>query len=130
MTTKKTASPRPKGIYYIAGDELAFETAVKALTEIGKIETGDGASLYTKKETTRGESVRVLEVPLSVIRGMRSWNRRGKETSALVFTAYQLLDNNLLRQLNEKTLKDEAPVKKARKMIENLPQRSALAARR
>lgn len=126
----KKAAPRPKGIYYIKGDALAFETAVKALTEIGKIETGDGASLYTTKETTRGESVRVLEVPLSIIRGMRSWNRRGKETSGLVFAAYQLLDNNLLRPFKERTLKDETPMKKVRNAIKNLPRRSALAARR
>ncbi len=129
MATKKTV-PRRIGIYYIEGDELTFQTVGRALTEIGKIETGDGASPYISKETTRGKSVRVLEVPLSIIRGMRNWNRRGKENSTLVFTAYQLLDNNLLRQLNEKTLKDEAPVRKVRNAIKNLPRRGALAARR
>lgn len=131
MTTKKTASPRPMGIYYIEGDERSFETAITALIGLGGLETPDGATPYVSMQTTQGKDIQVLKVTLPVVQGLQSWNRRAKEGNVrFIFTVYQLLSNNLLRPFKEKTLKDEAPVKKVRNAIKNLPKRSALAARR
>lgn len=128
MTTKKTATPRPMGIYYLKGDDLTFQIALDTVTRMGKLETGDGTSPYIRRQTSRGVEVDVLEVPLDIIRALRRRNR-AKDTT-LSFTAYQLLSNGLIRVQNERTLKDEAPVKKMRKMIKDLPKRSATAARR
>ena len=128
--SQKKAPPRPMGIYYIEGDEFAFETALRVITDTGMLETAVDASPYIIKQTTRGKDIKALQVPMKVIRGLRAWNRRRKESEAIIFTVYQLMSNNLLRPLNEKTLKDEAPVKAVRKMIKNLPKRSATAARR
>jgi len=105
------------GIYCIVGDEHSIEVAISQIREAGEIETGDGASMSIKGETTRGKSIKGIQTSLDVIKGLWAWTRRRKENEAYEFIAYELLSNNLFRVLKEKTLKDEAPVKKAKKMM-------------
>lgn len=120
------------GIYCIVGDERSIEVAISQIREAGEIETGDGASMSIKGQTTRGKDIKGIQTSLNVIKGLWAWNRRRKENAAYAFTAYELLSNNLFRLLKDKMLRSEAPVKKARKIMrKKIPhQWSATAAKR
>ena len=124
---QKMVRPKPMGIYFIEGDAKTIGIALKTMEGLGEVPTGDGMSPYIKKQTTRGEGVDVISVSLEIIRAFRRWNR--EDDSRLIFTAYQLLSNGLIRVLNERTLKSEKPVREIAKRIKNLPKRSATAAR-
>ncbi len=127
MTQKKVAT-QPVGQYFIRGNYAVLSTVFQTQVVLESPPPRDFP--YLSKQTTRGETIEVLEVELRIIEGLQYRRRQGER--GLEFTVYQLLSNGLIRPLKEKTLKDESPVRKARKAIrEKLPHRwPAMAAKR
>lgn len=131
VQAKIDATPgQPIQTYYIAGNYPVIQAALRESAEEGAFPVSDSDFPYIAKQTTRGENIHVLEVGLQIIEGL--WLRHRHGESELKFTAYQLLDNGLIRPLEERTLRNDTPVQKARKTIgKKIPHRwSATAARR
>lgn len=124
------ASGQPVQTYYITGNYPVIQAALQESVEEGGFPVSDGDFPYIAKQTTRGENIHVLEVEFQIIEGLWLRHRRGE--SDFKFTAYQLLDNGLIRPLEERTLRNDTPVQKARKTIgKKIPHRwPATAARR
>lgn len=107
--------------YYITGNYPAVQVTLQELVRKGDFPVSDGDFPYISKQTTRGKSIDVLEVSLPIIEGLRLRRRQGEHE--LEFTTYQLLNNGLIREMKERGLANEKPVREARQMISALQKR-------